>query len=135
MWMARVKYNLTNNLSCDIAVQGKDYQSLYHYNNSGLYCGNYIQSVTPNLSLGTEVLWQPEHNMSRINFAARYNTNKMSLLRGNVDSDGVVSAYIEQKIRYGVKLFLLAKLDHVKGNYGFGFAVNIGEEQKLSVDD
>ncbi|XP_078151907.1 mitochondrial import receptor subunit TOM40-1-like [Carex rostrata] len=77
-------------------MQGKDYQSRFQYkNSSGLCSADYIQSVTLNLSLGTEVLWQPEHNISQISFGARYNTNKM-IASGRVWNEGAISlSYVQ----------------------------------------
>jgi hypothetical protein len=37
----------------------------------------FLQSVTPNLSLGGEVFWAGQHRKSGIVYAARYNNDKM----------------------------------------------------------
>ena len=37
----------------------------------------FLQSVTPNLSLGGEVFWAGQHRKSGIGYAARYNNDKM----------------------------------------------------------
>ncbi|KAF3330188.1 mitochondrial import receptor subunit TOM40-1-like protein [Carex littledalei] len=115
--------------------KGKDYQSLFHYNNSGLYCGNYIQSVTPNLSLGTEVVWQPEHNMSRINFAARYNTNKM-IASGRVWNEGAISLSFVQILSEKVSLASEFKYNPIKRyatlrvGYDYKFREKITERER-----
>ena len=36
-----------------------------------------LQSVTPNLSMGTEIFWLGQQRKSGIGFNSRYNTDKM----------------------------------------------------------
>lgn len=45
--------------------------------NTNLCLHFFLQSVTPNLSLGGEVFWAGQHRKSGIGYAARYNTDKM----------------------------------------------------------
>ncbi|KAG1327645.1 putative Mitochondrial import receptor subunit TOM40-1 [Cocos nucifera] len=91
---ARVKCDLTDNLTLKINAQltnephysqgmfnfdykGKDYRSQFQIGNNAFYGANYIQSVSPHLSLGGEVFWLGHQRKSGIGFAARYNTDKM----------------------------------------------------------
>ncbi|XP_024006049.1 probable mitochondrial import receptor subunit TOM40-2 isoform X2 [Eutrema salsugineum] len=103
---ARIKCNLTDNLtifyngqltskkdksqgvvSCD--YKGSDYRTKLQIGSGSLYAANYIQHVTPHLSLGGEVFWIGEHRQSCIGYAARYETDKM-IASGQVSSSGVV---------------------------------------------
>ncbi|CAL4914172.1 unnamed protein product [Urochloa decumbens] len=192
---ARVKCDLTENLILKVNAQltqeahysqgmfnfdykGSDYRTQFQIGNNAFYGGNYIQSVTPNLSMGTEIFWLGHQRKSGIGFASRYNTDKMvgtlqvastgivalsyvqkvsekvSLasdfmynhmskdvtasfgydyflrqcrLRGKIDSNGVVAAYLEERLNMGVNFLLSAEIDHCKKNYKFGFGMTVGE--------
>uniref|UniRef100_A0A0D9VTH5 Mitochondrial import receptor subunit TOM40-1 n=1 Tax=Leersia perrieri TaxID=77586 RepID=A0A0D9VTH5_9ORYZ len=192
---ARVKCDLTDDLTLKINAQlthephysqgmfnfdykGTDYRAQFQIGNNAFYGANYMQSVTPNLSMGTEIFWLGHQRKSGIGFASRYNTDKMvgtlqvastgivalsyvqkvsekvSLasdfmynhmskdvtssfgydymlrqcrLRGKIDSNGVVAAYLEERLNMGVNFLLSAELDHSKKNYKFGFGMTIGE--------
>ncbi|KAG0460865.1 hypothetical protein HPP92_020857 [Vanilla planifolia] len=192
---ARVKCDLTDNLSLKVNAQltnephfsqgmftfdykGSDFRTQFQMGNNAFYGANYIQSVTPNLSLGSEIFWLGHQRKSGIGFAARYNTDKMvatgqvastgvlalsyvqkvsekvSLasdfmynqmtrdvtasfgydyilrqcrLRGKIDSNGVVSSFLEERLNMGVNFILSAELDHRKKDYKFGFGMTVGE--------
>ncbi|CAN6306797.1 unnamed protein product [Urochloa humidicola] len=192
---ARVKCDLTENLTLKVNAQltqeahysqgmfnfdykGSDYRAQFQIGNNAFYGANYIQSVTPNLSMGTEIFWLGQQRKSGIGFASRYNTDKMvgtlqvastgivalsyvqkvsekvSLaadfmynhmskdvtssfgydyflrqcrLRGKIDSNGVVAAYLEERLNMGVNFLLSAEIDHCKKNYKFGFGMTVGE--------
>ncbi|KAK8959647.1 Mitochondrial import receptor subunit TOM40-1 [Platanthera guangdongensis] len=192
---ARVKCDLTDNLTLKVNAQltnephfsqgmfnfdykGSDFRTQFQIGNNAFYGANYIQSVTPNLSLGSEVFWLGHQRKSGIGFAARYNTEKMvatgqvastgvvalsyvqkvsekvSLasdfmynqttrdvtasfgydyilrqcrLRGKIDSNGVVSSFLEERLNMGVNFILSAEVDHRKKDYKFGFGMTVGE--------
>uniref|UniRef100_A0ACD5YPD0 Uncharacterized protein n=1 Tax=Avena sativa TaxID=4498 RepID=A0ACD5YPD0_AVESA len=158
--------------------KGTDYRAQFQIGNNAFYGANYIQSVTPNLSMGTEIFWLGQQRKSGIGFNSRYNTDKMvgtlqiastgivalsyvqkvsekvSLatdfmynhmsrdvtssvgydymlrqcrLRGKIDSNGVVAAYLEERLNMGVNFLLSAEIDHSKKNYKFGFGMTVGE--------
>jgi len=48
-------------------------------------------------------------------------------LRGKIDSNGVVAAYLEERLNMGVNFLLSAEIDHCKKNYKFGFGMTVGE--------
>lgn len=52
---------------------------------------------------------------------------RQSRLRGKIDTNGVVSAYLEEKINQSVNFLLSAEIDHFKKDYKFGFGMTIGE--------
>ncbi|GJN31332.1 hypothetical protein PR202_gb19719 [Eleusine coracana subsp. coracana] len=152
---ARVKCDLTDDLTLKINAQGTDYRTQFQIGNNAFYGANYIQSVTPNLSMGSEIFWLGQQRKSGVGFASRYNTDKMvSLaadfmynhmtrdvtssfgydyllrqcrLRGKIDSNGVVAAYLEERLNMGVNFILSGELDHPKKNYKFGFGLTVGE--------
>eukprot|EP00270_Netrium_digitus_P020538 TRINITY_DN8500_c1_g2_i1.p1 TRINITY_DN8500_c1_g2~~TRINITY_DN8500_c1_g2_i1.p1 ORF type:complete len:349 (-),score=86.06 TRINITY_DN8500_c1_g2_i1:117-1163(-) len=192
---ARMAYNMTDSFSVKLNAQltnephfsqgmvhlehkGGDYQAQLQMGNNAFYGFNYIQSITPQLSLGGEAFWLGHQRRSGIGIAARHNTDKViataqvastgmvSLtyvqrvsdkvalaadmmynwnnkeastsvgydyilrqcrLRGRIDSNGGVAAYLEEQLNAGVKLLLSAEVDHAKKDYRFGFGMTVGE--------
>lgn len=158
--------------------KGSDFRTQVQVGNGALFGASYIQSVTPNLSLGGEAFWAGQHRKSGLGYAARYSTDKMvatgqvastgmvalgyvqkvsekvSLatdfmynytsrdvtasvgydyilrqcrLRGKVDSNGVTSAFLEERLNMGLNFLLSAEIDHRKKDYKFGFGLTVGE--------
>ncbi|KAF8097296.1 hypothetical protein N665_0291s0005 [Sinapis alba] len=155
-------------------LQLGNYRNQFESGTSSLFRANYIQHVTPKLSLGGEVLWLSEQRKSVVGSVARYETDKMvasgqiassgvaimnyvhkvtdkislaadffysfilrdgaasvgydimfrqSRVRGKIDSNGVVSAHVEEELCPGLGLLLSAEVDHVKKDYKFGLGV------------
>ncbi|KAJ1255029.1 hypothetical protein BS78_03G119100 [Paspalum vaginatum] len=191
----RAKYDLTDSISlkltaqltsephlsqgmCSIDYKGKDFRSQVQIGNNAFYGGNYIQSVTKNLSLGTEAFWLGQQRKSGVGVVARYDTKKMvatgqiattgmvalsyvqkvsekvslasdfmynqmtkdvtasfgydymlrqSRLRGKLDTNGVISALLEERLTPGFTFQLSAEIDHCKKDYKFGFGMAVGE--------
>ncbi|KAM7261648.1 hypothetical protein ACFE04_020725 [Oxalis oulophora] len=118
--MARVKYDLTDNLILKANAQltnephmsngmlnfdykGKDSRSQFQLGNGSLFGASYIQSVTPHLSLGGEVFWAGQHRKSGVGYAARYENDKM-VATGQVASTGMVMMNYVQKVSEKVSL-------------------------------
>ena len=157
----------------DIDSKGSDWQGQVKLGNGGFYGANYIQSVTPTLSLGGEAFWLGAQRKSGVGFAGRHATDahvasaqvastglvsltyvqkvgeKCALasdfmynwhsreatascgydymlrncrLRGRVDSNGSVAAFLEERLNVGVNFVLSAEIDHAKKDYKFGCA-------------
>lgn len=117
---ARVKWDLSDNLilkgnaqltnephmSHGVATfdyKGRDYRTQLQLGNGGLVGANYIQSVTPHLSLGGEVFWAGQHRKSGVGYAARYSTDK-TVATGQVASTGMVLLSYVQKASEKVSL-------------------------------
>ncbi|KAG8096167.1 hypothetical protein GUJ93_ZPchr0013g37426 [Zizania palustris] len=117
---ARVKCDLTDNLTLKINAQlthephysqgmfnfdykGTDYRTQFQIGNNAFYGANYIQSVTPNLSMGTEIFWLGHQRKSGIGFASRYNTDKL-VGTLQVASTGIVALSYVQKVSEKVSL-------------------------------
>ncbi|KAG6503134.1 hypothetical protein ZIOFF_035424 [Zingiber officinale] len=125
---ARVKCDLTDNLALKIHAQltnephfsqgmfqfdykGKDYRSQFQIGNNAFYGANYIQSVSPHLSLGGEIFWIGHQRKSGVGFAGRYNTDKMTVTgyfdqvaTAQVASTGIVGLSYVQKVSEKVSL-------------------------------
>lgn len=48
-------------------------------------------------------------------------------LRGRIDTEGKIAAFLEERINVGVNFLLSAELDHVKKDYKFGLGLTVGE--------
>ncbi|WZZ64182.1 hypothetical protein YC2023_075552 [Brassica napus] len=167
---------LTNELDKSQGVftvdyKGSDYRTQFQLGNyrnqfepgtSSLFRANYIQHVTPKLSLGGEVLYLSEHRKSVVGYVARYETDKMvasgqvassgvaimnyvhkvtdkSRVRGKIDSNGVVFAHVEEQLCPGLGLLLCAEisivfLEDLIGKYDIEKA-RIKEELKSKTDE
>uniref|UniRef100_A0A1D1Y154 Mitochondrial import receptor subunit TOM40 1 n=1 Tax=Anthurium amnicola TaxID=1678845 RepID=A0A1D1Y154_9ARAE len=192
---ARIKCDLTDNLVLKINAQltnephysqgmfnleykGRDFRTQFQMGNNAFYGANYIQSVSPYLSLGTDIFWLGHQRKSGLGFATRYNTDKwvgtaqvastgiialsyvqkvsekvsfasdfmynymakditasfgydyilrQCRLRGKIDSNGCVSAFLEERLSMGLNFILSAEIDHWKKDYKFGFGLTVGE--------
>lgn len=117
---ARAKCDLTDNLSLKVNAQltdephmshgilnfdytGKDFRTQFQVGNGGLFGANYIQSVTPHLSLGGEVFWAGQHRKSGVSYGGRYENDKM-VAAGQVASTGSVALSYVQKVSEKVSL-------------------------------
>ncbi|KAF9599352.1 hypothetical protein IFM89_036809 [Coptis chinensis] len=117
---ARLKYDITNNLTvkgnaqlsgephmshgmANFDYKGSDYRAQFQLGNGALFGASYIQSVTQQLSLGSEVFWAGQHRKSGVGFAARYNTDKW-VATGQVASTGMVALSYVQKLSEKVSL-------------------------------
>ncbi|KAG2588007.1 hypothetical protein PVAP13_5NG188000 [Panicum virgatum] len=110
----RVKFDLTENLSVKINAQltsephysqgmfnfdykGKDFRTQIQLGNNAFYGANYIQSVTKNLSLGTEAFWLGQQRKSGVGVVARYDTKKW-VATGQIATTGMVALSYVQKV-------------------------------------
>ncbi|OEL13476.1 Mitochondrial import receptor subunit TOM40-1 [Dichanthelium oligosanthes] len=164
----RVKYDLTENLSVKINAQltsephysqgmfNFDYKLaclLYHFINNktlkdieSLYIFYAFQSVTKNLSLGTEAFWLGQQRKSGVGVVARYDTKKW-VATGQIATTGMVALSYVQRVSEKVSLasdfmynqmtkdvtasfgydYVLRQIDHWKKDYKFGFGMAVGE--------
>uniref|UniRef100_A0A2P2MD09 Uncharacterized protein MANES_11G000900 n=2 Tax=Rhizophora mucronata TaxID=61149 RepID=A0A2P2MD09_RHIMU len=117
---ARLKCDLTDDLTLKANAQltnephmshamfnfdykGKDYRTQLQLGNGSFFGANYIQNVTPHMSLGGEVFWAGQHRKSGIGYAARYETDKM-VATGQAASTGMVALSYVQKVSEKVSL-------------------------------
>ncbi|KFK35932.1 hypothetical protein AALP_AA4G055300 [Arabis alpina] len=109
---ARFKYDLTDNLSIKGIGQTLNEEKILHGNigfdykgsdfrgqlqlGNGLYVtANYIQHVTPKLSLGSDIAWSREHLKSAVGFGARYETDKW-VASGQLNPNVGVLNYVQK---------------------------------------
>ena len=73
------------------------------------------------MTLASDFMWNWNTREPSASFGYDY------MLRGKIDTDGKVGAYLEERINVGVNFILSAELDHVKKDYKFGFGMTVGE--------
>ncbi|KAH9626226.1 hypothetical protein KSS87_000105 [Heliosperma pusillum] len=117
---ARLKYDLLDDLTLKgngqltsephmshamgtLDYKGADYRAQFQFGGGALLGANYIQSVTPNLSLGGELFYAGQHRKSGVGYAARYSNDKM-VATGQVASTGMVALSYVQKASEKVSL-------------------------------
>lgn len=94
--------------------------------NTGLVSLAYHQRISDKVALAADYMWNLNSREATASFGYDY-TLRQCRLRGRVDSDGKVAAFLEERINPGVAFVLSAELDHAKKDYKFGFGMTIGE--------
>eukprot|EP00887_Chlorella_sp_A99_P006787 scaffold2.g6787.t1 len=94
--------------------------------NTGLVSLTYLQKVSEKVSLGADFMWNLNSREANASFGYDY-VLRQSRLRGRVDTDGKIAAFLEERINVGVTFILSAELDHARKDYKFGYALQIGE--------
>ncbi len=85
-----------------------------------------MPQVTDKVALAADFLW---HISSRdVTATVGYDCNlRQCRLRGKVDTNGVVTALLEERFSPGINFVLSAEMDHWQSNYKFGFGIVAGE--------
>ncbi len=78
------------------------------------------------VTLASDFMWNWNTREPAASFGYDYMLRQCRL-RGKVDTDGKVGAYLEERVNVGVNFILSAELDHVKKDYKFGFGMTVGE--------
>ncbi|KAL3653213.1 hypothetical protein CASFOL_002894 [Castilleja foliolosa] len=93
---------------------------------SGMVSLSYVQKVSEKVSLAADFMY---NYMSR-DVTASFGYDfilRQSRVRGKVDSNGVVSAFLEERLSMGLNFILSAEIDHGKKGNKFGFGLTLGE--------
>merc|ERR1712086_860099 len=51
---------------------------------------------------------------------------RQSVIKGKIDTDGTVTATVEETLNHAASIVISAALDHVKEEYRFGFGMQVG---------
>jgi len=118
--MARIKYDLNDMYSLkmqtqvaseksfsqmmvDVDVKGGDWQGQVKLGNNAFYGINYIQSVTPTLSLGGEAFWLGGQRKSGVGLAARHASDSC-VATAQIATTGLLSTTYVHKVSDKVSL-------------------------------
>ncbi|KAG6582077.1 Mitochondrial import receptor subunit TOM40-1, partial [Cucurbita argyrosperma subsp. sororia] len=93
---------------------------------TGMVALSYVQKVSEKVSLATDFTY---NYMSRdvISSLGYDYILRQCRLRGKIDSNGCVAAFLEERLNMGVNFILSAEIDHRKKDYKFGFGLTVGE--------
>ncbi|KAL3850501.1 hypothetical protein ACJIZ3_012383 [Penstemon smallii] len=93
---------------------------------TGMVALGYVQKVSEKVSLASDLMY---NYMSR-DVTASFGYDcilRQCRLRGKIDSNGVVSSFLEERLSMGLNFLLSAEIDHRKKDYKFGFGLTVGE--------
>ncbi|KAI5063239.1 hypothetical protein GOP47_0021786 [Adiantum capillus-veneris] len=93
---------------------------------TGLVALSYVQRVSEKVSLATDFMYNLANREATSSIGYDY-LLRQCRLRGKVDSNGTVAAYLEERLNLGVNFLLSAEIDHWKKDYKFGFGLSVGE--------
>ena len=93
---------------------------------TGLVSLGYLHRVSDKVSLASDFLWNWHAREASASFGYDY-LLRQCRLRGRVDTEGRVAAFLEERVNVGVNFVLSAEVDHAKKDYKFGLGMTVGE--------
>jgi len=121
---------LHNNLKSGVGLamrhQGDRHVATMQVATTGILSMQYLHKVNEKVSLATDFLWHwgNREATATVGYDAQLRPCRV---RGKIDTNGVVSTYLEERFSPGINFVLSAELDHAHSNYKFGFGVVAGE--------
>ncbi|KAL3139770.1 hypothetical protein ABBQ38_004073 [Trebouxia sp. C0009 RCD-2024] len=106
--------------------QGDQHVATAQIATTGLISLNYAHKLSEKVTLASDFMWNWNQREPSASFGYDYMLRQCRL-RGKVDTDGKVGAYLEERVNVGVNFILSAELDHPKKDYKFGFGMTVGE--------
>ena len=82
--------------------------------------------MSDKVSLAADLLWNWNAREAGAAFGYDY-TLRQARLRGRIDTEGRVAAFLEERVNVGVNFVLSAEVDHVAKNYKWGVGMTVGE--------
>lgn len=93
---------------------------------TGLISMTYVRRISEKVSLASDFLYNYSTREAMSSLGYDY-LLRQCRLRGRIDSNGCVAAYLEERMNLGVNFILSAEIDHWKKDYKFGFGLTVGE--------
>lgn len=93
---------------------------------TGVVSMTYVHRVSDKVALAADFLHNWNSGESTATVGYDY-VLRQCRLRGRVDTNGSVAAYLEERLNVGVNLLFSAEVDHWKKDYKFGFGMSVGE--------
>lgn len=94
--------------------------------NTGLVSLTYIQKISEKVSLASDFMWNLNSREANASFGYDY-VLRQCRLRGRIDTDGKIAAFLEERLNVGVNFVLSAEVDHPRKDAKFGFGLTVGE--------
>ncbi|XP_010487959.1 PREDICTED: mitochondrial import receptor subunit TOM40-1 [Camelina sativa] len=92
---------------------------------TGAVVMNYVQKISEKVSLATDFMFNYFSRDVTASVGYDY-ILRQARVRGKIDSNGVASALVEERLSMGLNFLLSAELDHKKKDYKFGFGLTVG---------
>ncbi|KAJ0232185.1 Mitochondrial import receptor subunit TOM40-1 [Hirschfeldia incana] len=86
---------------------------------------NYVQKISEKVSLATDFVYNYFSRDVVASVGYDY-ILRQSRIRGKIDSNGVTSALLEERLSMGLNFLLSAEIDHKKKDHKFGFGLTVG---------
>lgn len=102
------------------------YISTIQASTAGLISMSYLQRVGEKTSLIADFLYNSNVGEATTTLGYDYVFTRAHV-RGKIDSNGVLGAYVEERLNQGVTFLMSGEIDHSKKNYKFGFGLQLGE--------
>lgn len=93
---------------------------------TGMVSLTYVQRVSDKVALASDFMYNWNSREATTSIGYDY-ILRQCRLRGRLDSNGTVAAFLEERLNAGVNLLFSAELDHYKKDYKFGFGLAVGE--------
>lgn len=93
---------------------------------TGLLSLTYAHKVSDKVSLVSDFTWNWNARDTSASVGYDYMLRQCRL-RGRVDNNGVIAAYLEERLNVGVNFVVSAEVDHSRKDYKFGFGLTVGE--------
>ncbi|PHT77941.1 Mitochondrial import receptor subunit TOM40-1 [Capsicum annuum] len=93
---------------------------------TGMVALSYVQKISEKVSLASDFMYNYLSRDVTASFGYDYFLRQCRL-RGKIDSNGCVSAFLEERLNMGLNFILSAEVDHKKKDYKFGFGLTVGE--------
>lgn len=93
---------------------------------TGIVSLSYVQKVSEKVSLASDFMYNHMSRDSTASVGYDY-LLRQCRLRGRIDTNGCVAAFLEERLNMGVNFVLSAEIDHWKKDYKFGFGMTVGE--------
>ncbi|PHT46945.1 Mitochondrial import receptor subunit TOM40-1 [Capsicum baccatum] len=93
---------------------------------TGIVSLGYVQKVSEKVSLASDFMY--DYRSRDVTASVGYDyILRQCRLRGKIDSNGCVAAFLEERLNMGLNFILSAEIDHKKSDYKFGFGLTLGE--------
>lgn len=93
---------------------------------TGVVSMTYHQRVSDKAAVAADFLVNTNMNEATASVGYDY-TFRQCRLRGCLDSNGKVAAFLEEQLGPSIKLLLSGELDHSRNDHKFGFGMSVGE--------
>lgn len=94
--------------------------------NTGVLALSYVHKVGEKASLATDLMYNAHLREATTSIGYDYLFQRAHV-RGKIDSNGVLSAFLEEKLNPAVTFLLSGEINHSKKDYKFGFGLQLGE--------